>query len=62
MAEAQEQLWMHVQGLLADLVPGAKHLVVEDSGHIIQEDKPQVVIDAIQEVVEGVRSPGSWSR
>jgi hypothetical protein len=35
MAEAQEQLWMHVQGLLADLVPGAKHLVVEDSGHII---------------------------
>ena len=61
MAEAQEQLWMHVQGLLADLVPGAKHLVVEDSGHIIQEDEPQVVIDAIQEVVEGVRSPGSWS-
>jgi pimeloyl-ACP methyl ester carboxylesterase len=36
-------------------VPGGKHVIVENSGHFIQAEKPQVVIDAIRQVVEQVR-------
>lgn len=37
---------------LSDL---GKYVFVEDSGHYIQNDKPQVVIDAIKELIETVR-------
>jgi hypothetical protein len=33
-----------------------RHLLVRDSGHRIQTDRPQVVIDAVGSVVEAVRS------
>jgi pimeloyl-ACP methyl ester carboxylesterase len=32
-------------------VPGGKHVVVENSGHFIQAEQPQIVIDAIREVI-----------
>ena len=46
--KAQEQL--------AKLVPKAKHITKTNSGHEIHKEQPQLVIDAIREVVEGVRS------
>ena len=36
-------------------VPGGKHIVVENSGHFIQAEQPQVVIDAIKQVVDQAR-------
>ena len=33
-------------------VPGGKHIVVENSGHFMQAEQPQVVIDAIKQVVD----------
>jgi pimeloyl-ACP methyl ester carboxylesterase len=59
-AQAKERVWQELQRQLARLVPNAKHLIVRDSGHIIQEEKPEVVIDAIRQVVEAVREPGTW--
>jgi hypothetical protein len=59
-ARAKERVWQELQQQLAQLVPNAKHLVVRDSGHIIQEERPDVVIDAIRRVVEAVRDPGTW--
>ncbi|HET7870528.1 MAG TPA: alpha/beta fold hydrolase [Actinomycetota bacterium] len=59
-AQAKERVWQELQQQLARLVPNAKHLVVRDSGHIIQEEQPDVVIDAIRRVVEAVRDPGTW--
>jgi hypothetical protein len=44
-----------VQAKLAALVPGAKHITNTDSGHEIHKEQPQLVIDAISEVVEAVR-------
>ena len=42
--KAQEQL--------ADLVPNAKHITNTNSAHEIHEEQPQLVIDAIRQVVE----------
>jgi pimeloyl-ACP methyl ester carboxylesterase len=43
------------QAKLAQLAPGAKHVTKTDSGHEIHKEQPQLVIDAIREVVDAVR-------
>ncbi|MCA9861476.1 MAG: hypothetical protein KC432_00585, partial [Thermomicrobiales bacterium] len=45
---------------LAGLVPDARLMIVPDSGHYIQAEKPELVIEAIRQVVEGVRHPATW--
>ena len=45
---------------LSGLVPMARLMVVADSGHYIQAEHPELVIEAIRQVVEGVRHPGAW--
>ncbi len=37
-------------------IPGGKHIIVEKSGHFIQGERPQLVIDAIKEVVNQSQS------
>jgi pimeloyl-ACP methyl ester carboxylesterase len=44
-----------LQAELSALSPNGKQVPVEASGHFIQVDQPQAVIDAIHEVVEAVR-------
>jgi hypothetical protein len=44
------------QERLAKLVPNEKHITNTNSGHEIHKNQPQVVIDAIREVVEAVRN------
>ena len=44
------------QERLAKFVPNEKHITKTNSGHEIHKDQPQLVIDAIREVVEAVRS------
>jgi len=44
----------HNQEELAALSTRSRHIVVKDSGHFIQLEKPQVVIDAIRDVFEQV--------
>jgi len=48
---AQQQ----AQAKLAGLVPGARHVTQTHSGHNIHQEQPQLVIDAIREVVDAVR-------
>jgi hypothetical protein len=43
------------QERLAKLVPNAKHITNANSGHDIHKEQPQLVIEAIREVVEAVR-------
>jgi pimeloyl-ACP methyl ester carboxylesterase len=43
------------QERLAHLLPDAKHITNTNSGHEIHKDQPQLVIDAIREVVNAVR-------
>ena len=45
-----------MQAELAALSTRGKQIIAEDCGHHIQVDQPQLVIDAIREVVEAVRA------
>jgi pimeloyl-ACP methyl ester carboxylesterase len=51
------------QERLAELVPNAKHITNTNSGHEIHKEQPQLVINAIRQVIDAVRSrkwkPGS---
>jgi len=58
--EAFERAWAAGQAELAALVPGARHVVATESGHGIQQDQPELVIEAVRQVVEAVREPATW--
>ena len=53
--------WRAAQDRLAKLLR-AKHVSETNSGHAIQMEQPQLVIDAIRQVVEAVRSGRQSSR
>jgi pimeloyl-ACP methyl ester carboxylesterase len=44
----------------AALVPNARFWMATESGHDIHQDQPELVIEAVQQVLEGVRSPDTW--
>jgi pimeloyl-ACP methyl ester carboxylesterase len=56
VAEQVNQVFEQAQLELAALSPQGRKIVVEGSGHQIQLEQPQAVIDAILEVVERVRA------
>jgi pimeloyl-ACP methyl ester carboxylesterase len=58
--DAVEQAWKDGQDGLATLLPNARHVVDTHSGHYIQVERPQWVIQAIRQVVEAVRKPAAW--
>jgi pimeloyl-ACP methyl ester carboxylesterase len=53
---ADEQLWWDLQADLARLVPAARHVVVEASGHDIPAESPDAVLDAIGQVLADLRA------
>ncbi len=53
---ALEQSFIEGQKDLASRTPQGKRVVVEGSGHYIQHDHPELVIEAISEVVERARA------
>ncbi len=56
LAERIDQDFIQLHADLARLSSNGTHRIVENSGHNIEEDQPEVVFDAISEVVEAVRS------
>ena len=53
--EQTERLWLQLQRELAQLVPGSRHVITQ-SGHNIQDEQPELVLDAIRDVVVAVRA------
>ena len=49
--EAEERLWRELQTDLASLIPTGRLVVAEESGHFIQIDQPELVVEAIDEVL-----------
>lgn len=45
---------------LATLVPNARFFVAKDSGHDIHQDQPELVIEAVRQVVAAVRNRDTW--
>jgi pimeloyl-ACP methyl ester carboxylesterase len=58
-AEQAEQVWQTLQHELAQLSTNGHLLVAEKSGHGIQLEQPDIVVDAIREMVERVRGVSS---
>src|SRR5215211_1054273 len=58
--EASERLWGEQQADLTTLLPNSQQILAEESGHYIQRDQPDLVIDAIADVIEAVRGPSLW--
>jgi pimeloyl-ACP methyl ester carboxylesterase len=59
--EAFETAWRQGQDQLASLLPDARHAIAQESDHYIQIEQPDLVIDAVREVVDAVRNPSRWS-
>ncbi len=55
-----ETVAQELQAELAALVPGARQVIATESGHYVHTQQPELVIDAIQQVVEAVRDPSTW--
>jgi pimeloyl-ACP methyl ester carboxylesterase len=45
------------QQSLAALAPASRQIILPDCGHMIQLDRPDVVIETIRQVVDAVRAP-----
>ena len=59
-AEELETLMQAQYKDLATLVPNARFTVASESGHDIHQDQPELVTEAIRQVVAGVRNPDTW--
>jgi pimeloyl-ACP methyl ester carboxylesterase len=47
--------WPKLQADLATLSDNSKHLTIKNASHMIQNDNPQAVIDAIKDLIETVK-------
>ena len=54
-ADPAEQAWAELQAELARRSSGGRQIIAERSGHYIQFDQPDLVVDAIRQVVEATR-------
>lgn len=60
--EEDERLWRELHADLVTLVPHARLIIAERSGHFVQIDQPGLVVSAIQEVMTeggGSATPGA---
>jgi pimeloyl-ACP methyl ester carboxylesterase len=58
--EAFETAWRKGQDQLASLLSDARHVIATESEHYIQIEQPDLVIDAVRQVVNAVRDPSAW--
>ena len=59
-AEALEAIMLSLSRSAATLVPDARFSIARTSGHNIHQDQPELVTEAIRQVVAGVRDPDTW--
>ena len=59
--DAFEVAWREGQRRLAALLPDARHRIAAESDHYIQIEQPDLVVEAIHAVVDGVRDPALWT-
>jgi pimeloyl-ACP methyl ester carboxylesterase len=56
MPASARKVWVEKHEEWISKVPGGKHVLAEKSGHFIQAEQPQLVMDAIKQVVDQVRA------
>lgn len=55
LVEAREQAWQQMQHELTLLSSQSRHIIATRSGHMINEDEPELIVEAIQQMVMVVR-------
>lgn len=55
----QRPVWLELQAELAALSTNGEHRILEDVNHFIQNDEPEVVIEAILEILDAARDDES---
>jgi pimeloyl-ACP methyl ester carboxylesterase len=60
-SEKMEAIVTELQEDLAARVPHSRLAVAAESGHNIHQDQPELVIDAVRQVVAAVRDPSTWT-
>jgi pimeloyl-ACP methyl ester carboxylesterase len=55
LIEAMEQAWRQMQRELTELSSQSRHIIATRSRHMINEDEPEVIIEAIRQMVMQVR-------
>jgi hypothetical protein len=53
--DAKNKLWIDLHNQIASMSTRGKRVTVENSGHNIQMDQPQVIVDSILEVLRTTR-------
>ena len=51
------KLWLKFHRQWVDKIPGAKHIIDENTGHDIPFTEPDIVINAITNMIAQVKSP-----
>jgi pimeloyl-ACP methyl ester carboxylesterase len=51
------EAWQKMQNELARLSTRSRQVIAKNSGHYIQLDRPDLVLDAVREVVNEVKTP-----
>ena len=58
--EIMPLLHQELQADLAGLAPHGRQVIAEQSGHYVHQSEPELVVEAIGQVVEAVRNPAAW--
>lgn len=56
----EERIWRELHAEIARLVPNGRQVVAEASGHDIHQEQPELVVEAIRNVVAVVASRSDW--
>jgi pimeloyl-ACP methyl ester carboxylesterase len=51
-----EELWLVLQRELTNRSTNSTHIIVQDSGHCMHDEKPSVVLDAVQTILQMVKN------
>jgi pimeloyl-ACP methyl ester carboxylesterase len=49
-----KQLWLSLHNEWLRTIPNAKHVITDKSGHYIQVDEPELVTDAIRQIISSI--------
>lgn len=59
--EQMKQIWNELQKELTQLSSNAQHIIAHESGHYIHHDQPELVIDAVRQMVEVIHNEGRFN-
>jgi pimeloyl-ACP methyl ester carboxylesterase len=57
----EEQIFRGLHAEIVRLVPNGRHVVAEEVGHDIHQERPELVSETVRQVVAAARDPSTWA-